>query len=291
MLKTTGTPQLIAACWTSAGDVRPGQTSDVSPIPLERRVRAVKDAGFSGIGFELADLQEAKHTIGLEGLRDLILDSGLQFVQVEFLDDWWVGGERRRISDERRGRILEAAQILGADLVKAGGGQAGDVIDPQQLRESFRELADEAAAHHTRIGLEPGAFSGLGNLAESIAMVRDVAHPQGGMLLDVWHLYRSGLAYQATVSLLPLDYLFAVELDDAAAEPAGSIFDDTFDNRVICGAGAFDVPAFIRAIRQLGFDGPWGVEMMSTAHRALPVETALKQARDGALECLRIATS
>lgn len=290
MLENAATPRLIATCWTSAGNVRPGLTGDVSPIPFERRVRAVADAGYVGIGFELADLQHATRTIGLEGLRDLVGESGLQLVQVEFLDDWWVGGERRRISDERRGLLFEAAEVLGADLVKAGGGRAGDVIDPDQLRESFRELADQAAAHHTRIALEPGAFSGLGDLAAAIAMVADVAHPHGGMLLDVWHLYRSGFSYDATVPLLPVDHLFAVELDDAPAEPVGTIFDDTFDNRLVCGAGAFDVPAFIRAIRRTGFDGPWGVEVMSDSLRSRPVEVALKEASDGALDCLRRAT-
>jgi sugar phosphate isomerase/epimerase len=289
MPETSSAPRLIAACWTSAGNVRPGITSDVSPVPFERRVRAVKEAGYVGIGFELADLDHARRTIGLDGLHDLIVESGLEIVQVEFLYDWWVDGERRRASDERRARLFEAAEVLGADNVKLGGGRPGDVRDPEQLRESFRELSDQAAAHHTRIALEPGAFSGLGDFAATIAMVTDVAHPHGGMLLDPWHLYRAGYSYDALVPLLPLDHLVAVELDDGAAEPVGTIFDDTFDNRLVCGRGAFDVPAFIRAIRRTGFDGPWGVEVMSSSLRALPVEQALKEARDGALDCLRRA--
>jgi sugar phosphate isomerase/epimerase len=282
-------PRLLAACWTSAGNVRPGLTADTSPFAIEDRVAAVAAAGFDGIGFELADLDVARATMGLGALRDLIGESGIALVEVEFLNDWWIGGERRGESDARRRRMLEAAQELGADHVKAGGGQPGDTRDPAVLRDELSRLAADAAAHGTRIALEPGAGSGLDLIADAIPAVLDVAHPACGILLDVWHLYRGGIPYDSVVDLLPAEYLFAVELDDAAATPVGTLFDDTFDQRLVCGLGAFDVPEFIRAIGRIGFDGPWGLEHMSERHRTLPLPIALAEARDGALACLAAA--
>ena len=67
----------------------------------------------------------------------------------------------------------------------------------------------------------------------------------------------------------------------------GTLLEDTFDNRRVCGEGDFDVAGFINAVRDLGWTGPWGVEDMSTEFRALPVREALRRARDGVLAMLR----
>ena len=74
----------------------------------------------------------------------------------------------------------------------------------------------------------------------------------------------------------PRDIVFAVELNDALAEPVGDLFTDTIRHRVQCGRGAFDVRGFIETLQGLGFSGPWGVEILADAHRALPLDEALR---------------
>jgi sugar phosphate isomerase/epimerase len=81
--------------------------------------------------------------------------------------------------------------------------------------------------------------------------------------------------------------IFGVELDDAMAEVVGTLFADTVDNRVLCGDGAFDLAGLVATLRELGFDGPWGVEILSTSFRTLPVDHALRLAADSALTVLR----
>ena len=48
--------------------------------------------------------------------------------------------------------------------------------------------------------------------------------------------------------------------------------------RRYCGEGAFDLPGMIAALRTAGWNGPWGVEILSDEHRALPVGEALHRA-------------
>ena len=47
---------------------------------------------------------------------------------------------------------------------------------------------------------------------------------------------------------------------------------DTIHRRRLPGDGVLDVPAFIKAVQSTGFDGPWGVEILSESHRKLPLE-------------------
>jgi len=45
----------------------------------------------------------------------------------------------------------------------------------------------------------------------------------------------------------------------------------------LCGEGAFDLPGFIAATRTAGYAGPYGVEILSDALRALPLPSAARR--------------
>jgi hypothetical protein len=49
--------------------------------------------------------------------------------------------------------------------------------------------------------------------------------------------------------------------------------------------GDQDVTGFITTLRDIGFDGPWGVEILSDEHRQRPVREALQAAHSTALAC------
>jgi hypothetical protein len=72
----TPVPDLLASCWTSAGDVMPTRTGDRSPLDVVRRVRAVSAAGYRGFGINHADLVAARDRIGLSGLADVFVEQG-----------------------------------------------------------------------------------------------------------------------------------------------------------------------------------------------------------------------
>ena len=61
-------PDLLATCWTSAGDVVPGRNGDVSPLTVEERVVAVAKAGYRGFGIAAPDLAVVRDTIGYPAL-------------------------------------------------------------------------------------------------------------------------------------------------------------------------------------------------------------------------------
>ena len=62
--------------------------------------------------------------------------------------------------------------------------------------------------------------------------------------------------------------IFGVELDDAGQTVVGTLFEDTVNNRLLCGEGSFDLDGLVALLRDNGFDGPWGVEILSTSFRA-----------------------
>src|ERR1700750_2095807 len=104
--------ELLATCWTHAGDAMPVRAHHLSPVDLRVRAEAVAAAGYTGIGFTIDDLDAAKTTYGLAQGRRICDDLGLIHREVELLDGWWTTGGRRRESDRTRMSLLAAAEVL-----------------------------------------------------------------------------------------------------------------------------------------------------------------------------------
>lgn len=285
----TGEPEFLSACWTSAGNVVPFRGIKTSPIDIRTRIETVARCGYTGFGLTREDLVVARDTMGLPTVAALLRDNGIETVQLEWISDWWASGEPRWASDEVRRDLLGAVEVLGVDNIKVGADDDGSPASYDQLCAGFDALATEAAYVGARIGFENTPFGRIPTTEQAIQFVIDVANPNGGIILDVWHAQRGGTPYELISDRLPLSYVVGIELDDGYATAEGPDLPDTFDNRLVCGTGAFDVPAFIRAMLDLGWTGPWGIEHMSMASRQQPIAQVLTEARQGALDCFALA--
>ena len=97
--------------------------------------------------------------------------------------------------------------------------------------------------------------------------------PQSNLLLDIWHVNRGNIDY-SEIAAMPREYLKHVELDDAGPLE-GSIMEDTLNRRRLPGEGDFDIAGFLRAVAATGYDGVYGVEILSETQRQLfPAEAA-----------------
>src|SRR4051812_9813768 len=144
------TDELMATCWTHAGEVRPLDEPETSPLPIEQRVAAVAAGGWAGIGFAQADLEVAARTIGFEALAARIRQAGLRYVEVELLVDWWLEPELWRPGWEL---LSSAATALGAGTMKLGTSFGSAVDDLTPFVEPARALARDAADLGFRLAL------------------------------------------------------------------------------------------------------------------------------------------
>jgi Sugar phosphate isomerases/epimerases len=271
----TAHPALIATCWTTAGDVRPDHADNLARWPLEQRIDAAARAGYAGTGFWLGDLLAWKQGGRTYAeLRRCLADAGQALVELEFLSDWHASGDRRAASDKARAELFLAAEALGARHIKVMPPFLPDDLTGPALCEQFAALCAQAQSHGCAIGMEMLPFSTLPNLASALDMVARADAPNGGLLIDIWHVVRSGSAVEE-VAQVPAHLIISVELCDAALEMQGSITEDTMRNRRLCGEGEFDVPGFIAALRRAGYHGPYGVEILSDTFRELPLEDAV----------------
>lgn len=277
---------LVATAWSSAGAISPTDSPAVSPVPIAERIAAVADAGFCGFGLVADDLRVIRDAIGFEALRDLISAAGLVHTEIELLERWWVPRGETGNTYDVRGLLFDAADVLEPSFIKIGSENGPPVSDPLALAAPLRELAEQAAAHGTRVAIETMPFSAIATVPMGAEIVAAAGHPAAGLLVDAWHVFRADTSLAELRAALRPEMIFGVELDDASPEVVGPLFEDTVDRRLLCGDGCFDLTALVATLRDLGFDGPWGVEILSTSYRALPVDHALKLAAGSALSVL-----
>ncbi|MFF4260073.1 sugar phosphate isomerase/epimerase family protein [Streptomyces sp. NPDC001663] len=268
---------LLATCWTTAGEADPAGNDQRSPLGLRERAEAASAAGFTGFGLLHADLVEAEREYGLAGIRSIFEDNGLVHVELEALAGWWTDGPRRAASDAVRRDLLEAAEALGAHHIKIHGDVDDGPLHLDVWAEEFAALATQADAVGARVGIEFLPWSNVKTVHDGLRLVEAAGHAAGGVIIDVWHTERAHTP-PAELADVPGSRIVGVELNDADSEVVGSLYEDTVRRRRLCGEGSFDLPGIIAALRTAGWSGPWGVEILSDTHRALPVREAAEAA-------------
>ena len=206
-------------------------------------------------------------------ISDCLNRNGISTIELEYLAEWFAHGEARARANQVRNDLFEAADALQARHIKIVPPFGNAQYEMSHLAGEFSALCGQAAQHGVRVALEMIPFSDIATLQAAQDLVTQAGSPNGGILVDIWHLHRSGGTY-TELSRVPTAFLMAAELCDAEAVPNGELAQDSMHHRKFCGEGAFSIPEFITAMGKAGYQGPYGVEILSDDLRKLPLQTA-----------------
>lgn len=266
---------LICSYYTLAG-VSPAAGGS-SPHPFEDRVRAAAEAGYVGIGIHVRDYRALRQAGASDAdLKAILAHHGLRHVEVEFLLNWFADGEAGEASRRDEETFHHMVDTFGARVMFLGGDMAaGNPMPFDELIARFSKVADRAAARGVILGVEPCAWTNIGDLDDALRLIEGSGAKNAGLFLDVWHLYRRGLDYDRLRAIEP-KLIVGVQLDDAAAAVQGEMIDDCLDHRLLPGEGEADVAKFVSVLKDIGVDVPFSVEVISIEQRARPVEEAAR---------------
>lgn len=272
-------PNIIASYWSVAGDRFPGCGDEASPFSFRDRYETAGRLGFAGAGLVHDDLIRARDTIGYGELSAILKANGIVDLEVEILSDWFADGDRRRASDAMRRDLLEAGEKLGARHLKVSGDFHTPATSLDRMAEDFAGLCRDAAEVGLPVGIEVMPFTNLSSLEAAMQVVTGSGAKNGGVLLDLWHMERGKVDF-AAIARLPKEAIISIEIDDAAPDIVGDLWNDTLHHRRACGEGCFDIPGFLKAVAATGYDGPVGVEIIAADHRKLPLAAAAARTMD-----------
>jgi sugar phosphate isomerase/epimerase len=148
-----------------------------------------------------------------------------------------------------------------------------------RLREAGRVLKD----HGLSLGLEYVGTQSLRNsrrypfvhtMAETKELIEEIGTGNVGFVLDSWHWWTAGET-AADILTLTKDQVVAVDLNDAPAGIPKEQQNDT-SRELPAATGVIDVASFLKALVQLGYDGPVRAEPFNKALNELDNEPACK---------------
>ena len=272
--------EVIGLYWTTSGPVEVHFGREWSLFDLRERCEHALRVGFTGIGLWHADLEHMLEKRTFREMRQVIDDFGLRQLELEFLGDWFLdpADERRRASDERRAMLFEAASELPTHHIKVGN-LVGTECELPRIVEAYGELCEDAARHtDAKIVYEFMPYDvNVGDVEKALAVVEGANAPNGGLALDTWHLGKLRLEPD-DLRRIPPRFISWVELCDGPYEYAEDRLDEVINRRKLPGEGEFPVAGYVTVCRELGYDGPWGVEVLSEELRNLPIEQIFDRA-------------
>ena len=110
------------------------------------------------------------------------------------------------------------------------------------------------------------------NRKQPCVRVLPSGHPSGSLRSEPIIVSREELRR------IPSRHLAWVELSDGRYENLPDLVDETVNHRRLPGEGEFPIREYVAACRELGYDGPWGVEVLSEELRNLPIEQIFDRA-------------
>lgn len=252
-------------------------TWTLDTTPLADALRASKAAGWDAVELRRIDFTRCfEKGMSNAQVLDLVRASGLKVacVGTEYGLIFAKGEERERllgVLDE----TCRNAVALGCDLVMTAPGQN----PPGTLQEAaanFRAGGEIAKKHGVRFALEfNSAHSVIRNLQAGGEVVALAQHPNCGLLLDSYHMERSGSGGRGFESY-PAKNIFAFQFSDVPDAPPSTANRPT--DRLPPGKGKVRWREVLTLLKEKGYAGFLSYEAPNPEYWSRPPEAVAREA-------------
>jgi sugar phosphate isomerase/epimerase len=235
-------------------------------LSLSEAIDLARDAGFVGLSFDSRAAAQIIDEQGLAAAQEQFAQAGVKpalwNLPVAWRDDNQWASDLRELP-----RLARAARNLGATRTAT---YMPSGSDERPFQENFdwhvarlRPIAEVLRDEGCRFGIEfigPKTFRAafrhefIHTLDGVMELVAAIGTGNVGVMLDSWHLYTSG-GTLADLERLTNDDVVVVHVNDA---PAGIARDEQIDTvrTLPMETGVIDLVGFMRALREMAYDGP-----------------------------------
>ncbi len=232
-------------------------------LSFRERLAAAEAGGFSGLSLWGRDYQVARDEgLAASDIRLLLQDHGLSVAELDPAWWWLPGASDVHIPPEHdTERIFAFGEQELFDVAESVGARSLNAVDvfggPWSLDEaaaSFAGLCDRAAEHGLLVHVEFLPWSRIPDLATAWQVVRAADRPNGGIMLDAWHYFRSH-PDGALLRSIPGASILGVQLCDAPLEPEAHPLHATLHERLLPGDGELPLSTLLADFARDRYDG------------------------------------
>jgi sugar phosphate isomerase/epimerase len=224
-------------------------THDSQNRNLPQQAELLKELGYAGAGhLWLDNMRERLATLDAAGLKLFQV-----YLRVNIAPN----------NEPYDPRLKETLPLLrGRDIMLAllaSGLPPSDTAGDPRAVEIVREIAEMARETNTRVALYPHSGDWLERVEDAVRLARKVDRPNVGVMFNLCHWLKvddEKNLRPLLVSAMPL--LFAVSIN--GADRAADIHAGKGNWIQPLDRGSFDLYAFLKTLRDLGYKGPIGLQ-------------------------------
>jgi sugar phosphate isomerase/epimerase len=173
----------------------------------------------------------------------------------------WYPGEPSAPGVASPDDMLRFAEEIGARSMTMNTPYDQPPAPLEEVVDALGRFADRAAQLGLLLHLELIPTSVVPDLQTALDIVRGVDRPNAGLVLDTFHLARSGCTVEELATVEP-DKVFHVQLCDGPVEPRlANFYEEAVTFREFAGDGEMPVAELSRALEEIGALGHVGPEV------------------------------
>jgi sugar phosphate isomerase/epimerase len=225
-------------------------------------------SGYDGVEPWIRELRQYADGGGsLPDLRKRIADQGLAIPSAIGFAEWIVNDEaKRKAGFEQAKKDMDLVRAIGGTRIAAppAGATRETNFSLAGAAERYRQLLELGASMEVIPELEVwGPSAVLSKLSEALFVAAEARHPQGCLLLDVYHLYKGGSDF-AGLRLLNGSALPCLHFNDYEATPPRESIRDS--DRVYPGDGIAPLTQILKDLAAIGFRGYLSLELFNPTY-------------------------
>ena len=247
-------------------------------LDIAAEIAVAAKAGYHAIEPWVSELDAYTAKGGtLKDVRQRIADAGLTVEDAIAFNSWLDDDDTRRTASMERLKVDmdKVAQIGGTRIATPPGNSRGAAPVSLDNAAKYYRAALELGA---QTGVQPlcelwGQHAVLGPLSHGAYVAVAAGRPDASLLLDVFHLYKSGTPF-ASLRQLNGAVLHVLHVNDYPDAPDPSKLSDA--NRVYPGDGVAPYGQIFRDLRDSGFRGVLSLELFNREYWSRSAEENAK---------------
>lgn len=234
--------------------------------PLMEALTVSKLLGYDGYGVWSNQLLESYGVEDSMALSESIANSGFRIPEVVWLKPWlYLDGKEKEETYKEIEKLCILASKMKAEVICAPAyGVEGDF---KLAVKNFRDFCDIAKQYNLKVGIEFVPIFKLNTLLSAYEVVDAAGSDNGGIVADTFHIFKGDTKLD-DFNQVPVNKLHLVHLCDFVNQnKEGDFLHQARNQRNFPGEGVFDLPAFVRKMDEIGYNGVYSLEMLNESNK------------------------
>lgn len=151
--------------------------------------------------------------------------------------------------------------------------------------KTLKTLGDKCSQYNVKLGLEPlGMHPFVPDIKTALKILKVTSHEHIGLTLDTFHMYKSNVPIN-DIRLLSPKQIVIIHINDCEELPREKLTDA---NRLFPGEGIIPLTEFLKALKEIGYQGFLSVEIFRKEYWKLDPLTIAKKSKESLDRILRM---